>query len=244
MPAETSFIAAPAEPVVADPETVTDHDAGNPVIAPAPGSRRRPQPVPWQLSILDVSGHRWVTPDQRLLQALVMDKLALAQNIGKIGVESYQQVVTLTGYTGDPRPRGNAPGRIAGSVDGVKSVNNEDPRANRRLGLDASQHQNERAPRGALFHCDEPDSWSLMLRALTTCFMRSISRFTWAANSAASSGPARADLLELLAELRIRHRLLHRLGQPRDHLRRHLGRREDPYQASSVKPLMPGLPWS
>ena len=68
--------------------------------------------------------HRRLTVDERI-QADVMDKLANAQNIsGKIGVESRDAVVTLTGYT-VTAAQGQRAGRYAGSVEGVKSVNNE-----------------------------------------------------------------------------------------------------------------------
>jgi hyperosmotically inducible periplasmic protein len=110
-------IAAPVQPTVTEPLT-----ANETVYVPAPA----PAPVVEQsvaqptLTIED----RRLTEDQRL-QALVMDKLAAAPNIsGKIGVESHQQVVTLTGYT-VTAAQGQRAGRIAGSVDGVKSVNNE-----------------------------------------------------------------------------------------------------------------------
>jgi len=54
-----------------------------------------------------------------------MDKLATAPNIsGKIGVESQDAVVTLTGYTATAAQAQRA-GRYAGSVEGVRSVQNE-----------------------------------------------------------------------------------------------------------------------
>ncbi len=105
-------LAAPAEPVVAS-ETV---------VAPAPV----PAPVvepPVAQPPLTVEDRR-LTPDQRI-QANVIDVLAQAPNIsGKIGVESQDAVVTLTGYTVTAGQAYRA-GRHAGGVEGVKSVRNE-----------------------------------------------------------------------------------------------------------------------
>lgn len=111
--------AAPAQPVIT--ETLTTNET---VIVPA-------EPAPAAAPVVEHSvvppltiEDRRLTEDQRI-QALVMDKLAAAPNIsGKIGVESNQQVVTLTGYT-VTAAQGQRAGRLAGSVDGVKSVNNE-----------------------------------------------------------------------------------------------------------------------
>jgi hypothetical protein len=118
-------IAVPAEPVVTETTvttTTTTETVAAPAYVPAPApvvERSVPQPQP-PLTIED----RRLTADQRI-QALVMDKIAGASNIsGKIGVESNQQVVTLTGYT-VTAAQGQRAGRLAGSVDGVKSVNNE-----------------------------------------------------------------------------------------------------------------------
>ena len=113
-------IATPAEPVVTSTETVTTTET---VFVPATQS---PAPVVEQSVVqpsLTIEDRR-MTEDQRL-QALVMDKLGAATNIsGKIGVESNQQVVTLSGYT-VTAAQGQRAGRLAGSVEGVKSVNNE-----------------------------------------------------------------------------------------------------------------------
>ena len=62
--------------------------------------------------------------DERI-QSDVMDKLAASPNIsGKIGVESKDAVVTLTGYTATTAQAYRA-GRYAGSVEGVKYVQND-----------------------------------------------------------------------------------------------------------------------
>jgi hypothetical protein len=67
---------------------------------------------------------RRMTLDERI-QSDVMDKLASAPNIsGKIGVESKDAVVTLTGYTSTSAQAYRA-GRYAGSVEGVKYVQND-----------------------------------------------------------------------------------------------------------------------
>lgn len=111
-------IAAPAEPVVTETTVTTTETLVAPAPVYAPVVEQSVAQPP--LTIED----RRLTEDQRI-QALVMDKLAAAPNIsGKIGVESNQQVVTLSGYT-VTAAQGQRAGRLAGSVDGVKSVNNE-----------------------------------------------------------------------------------------------------------------------
>ena len=65
-----------------------------------------------------------LTEDQRI-QAVVMDRLAQAQNIsGKIGVESRDSVVTLSGWTTTAMQADRA-GRTARGVIGVKYVENQ-----------------------------------------------------------------------------------------------------------------------
>jgi hypothetical protein len=67
---------------------------------------------------------RRMSLDERI-QSDVMDKLAASPNIsGKIGVESKDAVVTLTGYTSTTAQAYRA-GRYAGSVEGVKYVQND-----------------------------------------------------------------------------------------------------------------------
>jgi hyperosmotically inducible periplasmic protein len=67
---------------------------------------------------------RRLSEDERI-QAQVMDRLAAAPRLsGKIGVESHDAVVTLTGYTSTAGQAYRA-GREAGSVMGVKYVRNE-----------------------------------------------------------------------------------------------------------------------
>jgi hypothetical protein len=67
---------------------------------------------------------RRLSEDERI-QAVVMDRLANAPNIsGKIGVESSGSIVTLSGYTVTAGQAQRA-GRAAGSVIGVKYVQNQ-----------------------------------------------------------------------------------------------------------------------
>jgi osmotically-inducible protein OsmY len=67
---------------------------------------------------------RRLTLDERI-QANVMDMLVQAPNLsGKIGVESRDAVVTLTGYTTTSGQAYRA-GKYARSVDGVKYVQND-----------------------------------------------------------------------------------------------------------------------
>jgi Predicted periplasmic or secreted lipoprotein len=67
---------------------------------------------------------RRLTTDERI-QAQVMDKLASNEHLsGKIGVESHDSVVRLSGYTTTAGMAYRA-GRDAGSIVGVKYVQNE-----------------------------------------------------------------------------------------------------------------------
>lgn len=67
---------------------------------------------------------RHLTIDERI-QAEVIDKLAQAPNLsGKIGVESHDAVVTLSGWT-TTSGQAHRAGRYARSVEGVKYVQNE-----------------------------------------------------------------------------------------------------------------------
>ena len=67
---------------------------------------------------------RRMSEDERI-QSLVMDRIASNRNLsGKIGVESHDSVVRLSGYTLTAGQAYRA-GREAGSVVGVKYVQNE-----------------------------------------------------------------------------------------------------------------------
>lgn len=127
--ADTVVVAEPVAETVTITDTVTTIE---PAAAPAPETAIAPAPVQERSTLADSVAaqppltieDRRLTPDQRI-QALVMDKIALSSNIsGKIGVESNDQVVTLTGYTVTAGQARRA-GALAGSVDGVKYVQNE-----------------------------------------------------------------------------------------------------------------------
>ena len=99
-----------------------------PVIVPIEEQAITPALVPVEERSVAQAGitveERRLTEDERI-QAQVMDRLANAQRIsGKIGVESHDAVVTLTGYTSTAGQAYRA-GREAGSVMGVKYVQNE-----------------------------------------------------------------------------------------------------------------------
>jgi len=93
---------------------------GEEIVAPAEAPAVRasaPQPPV-------IVEERHLTLDERI-QGDVMDKLAAAPHIsGKIGVESHDAVVRLTGYTLTAGQADRA-GRYAGSVMGVRYVQNE-----------------------------------------------------------------------------------------------------------------------
>ena len=104
--------AVPAESLTTNETVVTTAPETSPQLnVPAPS-------VP--ITIED----RRMSMDERI-QSDVMDKLAASPNIsGKIGVESKDAVVTLTGYTTTSGQAYRA-GRYAGSVEGVKYVQND-----------------------------------------------------------------------------------------------------------------------
>jgi hypothetical protein len=105
--------------------TVTSEET---VIAPAPAPVvPAPIPVvtttPYQEPAITITKPR-ITEDQRI-QADVIDLLARNPNLsGKIGVESMDRVVTLSGYTSTVGQAYRA-GRDARSVIGVRYVKNE-----------------------------------------------------------------------------------------------------------------------
>ncbi|APV50213.1 hypothetical protein BWI17_11260 [Betaproteobacteria bacterium GR16-43] len=117
LPPEAAPIVTPLEPLPPT-ESLSSNET---VIVPA--TNATPAPVAEPNPPITVEDRR-LTVDERI-QALVMDKLAQSPNLsGKIGVESKDSVVTLTGYTSTAGQAYRA-GRYAGSVDGVKSVQNE-----------------------------------------------------------------------------------------------------------------------
>jgi osmotically-inducible protein OsmY len=112
-------VAMPLEPV-APSESLTANET---VVAPetstaAPIANSNAAQPP--ITIED----RRLTLDERI-QANVMDMLVQAPNLsGKIGVESRDAIVTLTGYTTTSGQAYRA-GKYARSVDGVKYVQND-----------------------------------------------------------------------------------------------------------------------
>jgi hypothetical protein len=106
---------SPSESVVAASEAVAYENHA--VAIPALADRSVAQPG------ITVEERR-LSLDERL-QAAVMDKLANNSRLsGKIGVESHDAVVTLSGYTSTVGQAQRA-GRDAGSIVGVKYVQNQ-----------------------------------------------------------------------------------------------------------------------
>ena len=114
-PIAPSQTLAPNETVVTQAETTTTvHTAPREHVA-VPRSEMQPA-----ITIEE----RRLSLDQRI-QATVMDRLSGAPNLsGKIGVESNDAVVTLTGYTVTAGQAWRAE-RVARSVDGVRYVQNQ-----------------------------------------------------------------------------------------------------------------------
>ena len=120
-PTVQAVVVTPSEPVVvSESPTETVVTTTETVIAPAPAivvDRTVTQPA---VTIEE----RRLTEDQRI-QAVVMDRLATAPNIsGKIGVESNDSVVTLSGWTTTAGMADRA-SRTARGVIGVRYVQNE-----------------------------------------------------------------------------------------------------------------------
>lgn len=121
-PVTVSETLAPNETVVMpdESEVTPGSEAGIAprIERPAPVAERRAAQPPITIE------ERRLTLDERI-QADVMDRIASMPNIsGKIGVESREAVVTLTGYTSTAGQAYRA-GREARSIHGVKSVQNE-----------------------------------------------------------------------------------------------------------------------
>ena len=133
--AMNEYVAAHSDTVVAPTETVVTTTTIEPAV-PAESlttnetvvttTTAAPEASP-QLNVPSVPitiEDRRMSMDERI-QSEVMDKLAASPNIsGKIGVESKDAVVTLTGYTSTSGQAYRA-GRYAGSVEGVKYVQND-----------------------------------------------------------------------------------------------------------------------
>ena len=117
-PATEVVVTPPSEPVVAS-ESLAPNETVVTTTAPVavPVVERSVAPA------ITIEEQR-LTEDQRI-QAVVMDRLATAPNIsGKIGVESRDSVVTLSGWTTTAMQADRA-GRTARGVIGVRYVQNE-----------------------------------------------------------------------------------------------------------------------
>ncbi|MGE5096233.1 MAG: BON domain-containing protein [Betaproteobacteria bacterium] len=137
--AEASAPPAPAQPLPpADPEaTAIEALPSNEHVPAASETAELPRPrvMPLEAAALPRIEHSAPQPPitvekQRLslderIQADVIDKLAQAPNLsGKIGVETRDAVVTLSGWT-TTSGQAHRAGRYASSVEGVKMVQNE-----------------------------------------------------------------------------------------------------------------------
>ena len=117
-PATEAAVTPPSEPVVTS-ESLAPNETVVTTTAPVavPVVERSVAPA------ITIEEQR-LTEDQRI-QAVVMDRLATAPNIsGKIGVESRDSVVTLSGWTTTAMQADRA-SRTARGVIGVRYVQNE-----------------------------------------------------------------------------------------------------------------------
>ena len=121
--AEEAVIAPAPAPVVVEQPAVVVQERSVVAYEPAPAPVVTPAPLAYQEPAITITKPR-ITEDQRI-QADVMDVLARNENLsGKIGVESVDRVVTLSGYTLTSGQAYRA-GRYARSVEGVRYVRNE-----------------------------------------------------------------------------------------------------------------------
>ncbi|QJR12056.1 hypothetical protein DSM104443_03139 [Usitatibacter rugosus] len=129
--AHSDTVVAPTETVVTTTTTTTIEPVApveslttNETVVTTPATPAESAPLLNVPSTPITIEDRRMTLDERI-QSDVMDKLAASPNIsGKIGVESKDAVVTLTGYTSTSAQAYRA-GRYAGSVEGVKYVQND-----------------------------------------------------------------------------------------------------------------------
>ena len=127
VPIEDKVVNPPAPVEAADTleanETVVAPTEAMPAPAAAP---ERPLPVAGGAAVAEppiTIEQKRMTLDERI-QSEVMDRLASARNIsGRIGVESHEAVVTLTGYTTNAGQAYRAE-RAARGVEGVRHVDN------------------------------------------------------------------------------------------------------------------------
>jgi len=121
--AEEAVVAPAPAPVVVERPAVVVQEPAVVVYEQAPAPVVTRTPLAYQEPAITITKPR-ITEDQRI-QADVMDVLARNQNLsGKIGVESVDRVVTLSGYTLTSGQAYRA-GRDARSVEGVRYVRNE-----------------------------------------------------------------------------------------------------------------------
>jgi len=109
-------VVAPGESMSPNESVVTTNDTSDVKAAPIVERSVAQPPITVET--------RRLTEDERI-QAQVIDKLASTEQLsGKIGVESHDAVVRLSGWT---RTAGQAwrAGNVAGSIMGVKYVQNE-----------------------------------------------------------------------------------------------------------------------
>ena len=111
-----------AEPVVAVSDSLAPNES---VVAPDEATAPAPRLVQREVVEPPVTvEERRLTTDQRI-QADVIDRIAQAANLsGKIGVESHDSMVTLTGYTSTSGQAYRA-GKLARAVIGVREVDNQ-----------------------------------------------------------------------------------------------------------------------
>jgi len=120
---EQAVIAPAPAPVVVERPAVVVQEPAVVVYEPAPAPTPVVTAAPYQEPAITITKPR-ITEDQRI-QADVIDLLARNPNLsGKIGVESMDRVVTLSGYTSTVGQAYRA-GRDARSVVGVRYVKNE-----------------------------------------------------------------------------------------------------------------------
>ena len=123
-PLATQESLAPNESLVRPDDAVLDATPpaipqAAPVAAvPAPAVERTAAQAPITIE------EKRLTLDERI-QADVMDRIAEVQNVsGKIGVETHEAMVTLTGYT-STAGQAYRVGRVARGIVGVKGVDNQ-----------------------------------------------------------------------------------------------------------------------
>ena len=115
-PGTSAYVPADTAPAAAPVSTAPQATASPPDATPVAEQSVAQPPITVE--------QRRLSRDERL-QSLVMDRISSTPHLsGKIGVESRDAVVRLTGYTTTAGQAYRA-GRAAGSVEGVRYVRNE-----------------------------------------------------------------------------------------------------------------------